>query len=210
METPRDLGFGRKDNGCQCNPGVKDSFGPTSGREKGQIMAMQQATVVFTGYVGTDPVLRGPEGNEVASFRVGSTRSYFNREQNRWVDFPTTWLTVKAFRSLAANARNSLHVGDPVIVAGLLNTDQWTNEQGEERSMVVLEASAIGHDINFGASSFRKFEKPRQSTQRGIPNASKAPDPFAQAPDSVPADSTASIPAPTNMSSPSEDVPPAF
>lgn len=152
-------------------------------------MAMQQATAIITGFVGTDPIARGANGLTVSTFRVASTRSYFHRERNTWVDCPTTWITVKAFRNLSDNVQNSIRKGDAVLVVGSLVTEQWRTEQGENRTSITLEATNIGHDINHGITSLRKVERREPVTPQtgaGAPQVSAAgavtgADPFAGA-----------------------------
>lgn len=127
-------------------------------------MAIQQAAATVTGYVSSDPTVGGTETFKVLSFRIGSTRSRFNTTTNSWEDIGTAWLTVKAYRTLAQNAQSSLRRGDRVIVVGLLNTEQWTNEQGVICSRIVLEASNIGHDLTVGTT---QLCKPRRNNAQG-------------------------------------------
>ncbi|NMM94037.1 single-stranded DNA-binding protein [Bifidobacterium oedipodis] len=127
-------------------------------------MATQQAAATVTGYVSSDPLVGGTETFKVLSFRIGSTRSRFNTATNSWEDIGTAWLTVKAYRMLAQNAQSSLRRGDRVIVVGLLNTEQWTNEQGVICSRIVLEASNIGHDLTVGTT---QLCKPRRNNAQG-------------------------------------------
>lgn len=125
---------------------------------------VQQATVTVTGFVGADPAGFGQEGSTPAcSFRLGSTRSYFNVATGRWVDHPTTWITVKAFRSLALNIRSCVHEGDPVIVSGLLNTEEWQRD-GVNRTRLVIEANSVGHDLSLGTSDYRRMRAGHVST----------------------------------------------
>jgi single-strand DNA-binding protein len=134
--------------------------GPTT---NGGIMA-QQGIITITGFVGANPIGFGREGKTGGcSFRVGSTRSYFHAASGEWKDQPTTWMTVKAFRTLALNVLASVRKGDPVIVSGLLNTEEW-QQDGNNRSRIVIEASAVGHDLSRGVGSFQ-----RQNSQRGQP-----------------------------------------
>lgn len=107
-------------------------------------MAIQQAAVTITGFVAGDPVLGGTDTFPVLTFRMGSTRSRFNQSTQQWEDFATAWITVKAFRALAKNTKQSVRRGDRIVVVGVLNTDQWTTEQGEARSKTVVEATNIG------------------------------------------------------------------
>lgn len=123
-------------------------------------MAIQQGTVTITGFVGSMPVPFGRSGGvEGCSFRMGSTRRYRDGGTGEWCNLPTTWITVKAFRTLASNARMSLHVGEAAIVTGVLSTEEWTTQNDERRSRIVVEATNIGHDINYGVSELKKFQK---------------------------------------------------
>lgn len=123
-------------------------------------MAIQQGTVTITGFVGSMPVPFGRSGGvEGCSFRMGSTRRYRDGGTGEWRNMPTTWITVKAFRTLASNARMSLHVGEAAIVTGVLSTEEWTTQNDERRSRIVVEATNIGHDINYGVSELKKFQK---------------------------------------------------
>ena len=123
-------------------------------------MAIQQGTVTITGFVGSMPVPFGRSGGvEGCSFRMGSTRRYRDGGTGEWHNLPTTWITVKAFRTLASNARMSVHVGEAAIVTGVLSTEEWTTQNDERRSRIVVEATNIGHDINYGVSELKKFQK---------------------------------------------------
>lgn len=126
---------------------------------------VQQATVTITGFVGSDPTHFGNEDSQACSFRVGSTRSYFNANTNRWVDRPTTWITVKAYRTLAQHTLASIHKGEPVIIQGALHTEEW-QQDGNKRTTIVVEASNIGHDLALGTSVFRRNSV--QNTAEGV------------------------------------------
>jgi single-strand DNA-binding protein len=121
----------------------------------------QATTIVMRGFIGTDPRTfqtqnshQGAGGNG-CSFRLGSPHGFFDRRHREWRDMPTTWMSVRCFDTLASNATGSLHKGDPVIVAGHLITDEWTVGD-QPRSEVVLQADAIGHDLNNGISRFTR------------------------------------------------------
>ena len=137
-------------------------------------MAIQQAAVTITGFVAGDPVLGGTDTFPVLTFRMGSTRSRFNQSTQQWEDYATAWITVKAFRALAKNTKQSVRRGDRIVVVGVLNTDQWTTEQGEARSKTVVEATNIGHDLTFGTTSLAKAQRngtnANAGTDGGIPD----------------------------------------
>ena len=65
-------------------------------------MAQQQGLLTITGYVGGQPTQFNREGMpHASSFRLASTRHYFDGRTQQWKDLPTTWITVKAYRGLS-------------------------------------------------------------------------------------------------------------
>ena len=71
------------------------------------------------------------------------------------------WLTVKAWRGLAHNVKASVGKGEPVVVHGRLRASRWKDEEtGEDRSRTVIEAVAVGHDLNRGTTAYRRTERP--------------------------------------------------
>ena len=122
-------------------------------------MAHQQAAVTVTGFVAGELVKAGTDAFPVLTFRMGGTRSRFNQNTRQWEDYATAWLTVKAFRAMALNAKQSLRRGDRIIVVGVLNTEQWTTPAGESRSRTIIEATNIGHDLTFGTTSLDKLSR---------------------------------------------------
>lgn len=121
-------------------------------------MAANESRVLMFGFVGKDPTRIGQPGSTpVCSFRLGSTPAYYDTARGVWTRRPTTWMTVKAFRSLAMNLLQSLHKGDPVMVSGVLVTEEWTSG-GQPHSTTVLEADGVGHDLNLGRGSFTRVK----------------------------------------------------
>lgn len=119
----------------------------------------QQGIATISGFVGTDPQSFGKEGSVTGcSFRIACTPRYFNTVTNEWRDRSTTWITVKVFRALATNVLSSLHKGDPVVVSGALATEEW-EKGGAKHSKIVMEASNVGHDLNFGTSVFQRDKR---------------------------------------------------
>ncbi|MFZ0531408.1 MAG: single-stranded DNA-binding protein [Propionicimonas sp.] len=117
------------------------------------------AVIWMTGYVGSDVEFREVREDLVfASFRLACTPR--TRKSGEWVDGETTWLGVTCSRALADNARSSITKGDPVIVVGKLRTNRWQDSQGVARERLLLEAVAIGHDLNRGTASFTKNTRP--------------------------------------------------
>ncbi|WP_026644537.1 single-stranded DNA-binding protein [Bifidobacterium sp. AGR2158] len=129
-------------------------------------MAIQQGQITITGFLGSEPTPLGLHGGARAAcrFRLACTRGYRDGD-GRWQSLPTTWITVKAFRELALNIVNSLHKGEAVIVVGVLSTEEWPGEDGKPRSHTFIEASNVGHDLNYGISVVRRLAKGQSDTQ---------------------------------------------
>lgn len=115
------------------------------------------STITVTGYVGSEPRFfqGGPDAPDFVSFRLATTRSYFNRAKNTWVDGETIWFTVKAWRGLAKNINDSIAKGDALIVNGVLDTQKWTQQDGVARESLVIEAQSVGPNLTRGTAKFR-------------------------------------------------------
>lgn len=119
-------------------------------------MSTNELTLTLVGWVATEPKhYTGAGTTPFTSFRMASTRRYFDRAQNAWVDGRTEWFTIKAWRQQAFNVAASLRKSDPVIVHGRLATEEWTGPEGPRTSLVV-EALAIGPDLTFGEAKFMR------------------------------------------------------
>ena len=112
--------------------------------------------IAVTGLVATTPRhLVTQDGLPITSFRLASSQRRFDRAQNKWVEGETNWYTVSSFRQLAINSSTSVSKGDRVAVIGKLHVRDWDNGERAGTS-VEVEADAIGHDLNWGSSSFTR------------------------------------------------------
>ena len=122
-----------------------------------------EAMMTLTGYVGHNIDLKQTKtGVSTTSFRVGTTPRY--RAENGWVDGVTTWTTVVCYRALADHVASSIHRGDPVIVHGRIRSQSWVDAAKVTHEKMVLEATAIGHDLSRGMSAFIKPARPTDET----------------------------------------------
>ncbi|MCI1635425.1 single-stranded DNA-binding protein [Bifidobacterium sp.] len=137
-------------------------------------MGVQQGLVTVTGYVAKEPRRIGDlDRTPLCVLRLASTRSYFDAKTQRWKDFPTLWITVKTYRSLANNIMTSVHKGDPIIVVGLLSVDEWKKD-GRSQFALVIEASAVGHDLGLGSTQFSKRSTGQEMTAQPVTAPSPA------------------------------------
>lgn len=117
---------------------------------------MNETVITVVGYVATEPTERVTAvGARVVSFRLASTERRFDKKLNGWRDVSTTFYTVSCWRNTAENAFDSVAKGDPVIVHGKLRHSTYERE-GQTRSVLEIDASALGHDIAKGVSRFTK------------------------------------------------------
>lgn len=117
---------------------------------------MNETVVTVVGNAATDVVCReGAEGRPVARFRLAVPSRHWDRAGAMWVDGPTSFYTVWARRSLAANVAESVRTGEPLMVRGRLRIRE-EEFRGERRTSADIEATAIGHDLSRGTSVFRR------------------------------------------------------
>jgi single-strand DNA-binding protein len=102
-------------------------------------------------------------GAVVTTFKIASTARRLDRQSGKWIDGNSVRVRVTCWRALAANVKQSVHVGDPLVVYGRLFTRDWEDEQGNKRLAYELEAVAVGHDLSRGRAVFERA-KPRTST----------------------------------------------
>ena len=125
---------------------------------------MNESYVTLQGWVGNDVDVREVGDTQCASFRVGSTPR-FNRG-GTWVNGETSWFTVNCWRALGRNVAESVHKGDAVIVHGRVNVDVWEREGQPPSVSWIVEAIAVGHDLNRGTAYFARA--PRTTTTETI------------------------------------------
>lgn len=133
-----------------------------------------ETMVTLQGWLGADVQLRQAGDSTVASFRLACTPRRFRRSTQEWVDGPTQWYTVNAWRALGDHCARSLRRADPVVVHGRLNTHTYVNKAGVEVTVFEVEADVVGHDLSRGTSQFTKAARP-----------AAGPEPAQEAPDAA-------------------------
>lgn len=116
-------------------------------------------TVTIVGNVATDPTQgRTTSGIPVTNFRLASTHRRFDESTRTWIDVVTNWYSVAAFRQLGEHAKASLRAGDSVIVTGRMKIRAWENN-GKQGTSVDIDADAIGHDLRWGTTAYRRSSR---------------------------------------------------
>lgn len=117
---------------------------------------MNETELTVAGRVVADPEHRTTRtGMQFTTFRIASTVRRRNRE-GVYVDGPTSFYNVAAYRSLGMNSHTSLHKGDPVVVHGRLTISTWQRADESWGSSADIEAVSVGHDLTFGTTEYAK------------------------------------------------------
>jgi single-strand DNA-binding protein len=112
--------------------------------------------MTIVGNVVDDPRRRETKnGYAVTNFRVASTSRRYDREQERFVDNGTLYVTVTCWRAMAENVDKSIRKGQPVVVTGRYYQREYTVDE-QVRTAYELEATAVGHDLGRGTSQFTR------------------------------------------------------
>ena len=97
-------------------------------------------SVVIMGRLTYEPELRAtPSGVSVVRFQVAVDRSYQKAREERKTDF----IDCTAWRQTAEFVCKYFHKGSMIAVEGSLQTDNYTDQNGEKRKSVQLVASQV-------------------------------------------------------------------
>ncbi|MBT2425450.1 single-stranded DNA-binding protein [Streptomyces sp. ISL-112] len=116
---------------------------------------MNDTMVTLVGNAATAVDFRETATGGMARFRFAVTPRRRDRETQLWTDGPTSFYTVWAWRTLAANLAGSVAIGEPLLVHGRLKVREEERDGGR-RTFVDVEAIAIGHDLSRGTAAFRR------------------------------------------------------
>ena len=128
-------------------------------------------TILIRGFTASDPALSTlPNGVPVVNFRLASTPRWQDAT-GTWKEGTTNWYTVKAYRRLAQNIATSIEKGQPLVVSGRQRISRWNREDGTQGTTVEVDALGIGHDLNYGTSTFARTVEKRTVNEGSMPGA---------------------------------------
>ncbi|TNC17651.1 single-stranded DNA-binding protein [Georgenia sp. 311] len=115
--------------------------------------------ITVRGRVGTEPdITITPSGRQVTKFRLGSTRGYRDTA-GEWRDHPTEWFTVKVWGGASDAVSQSLHRGMPVVVQGVLSTEEWISGDDRNQHTNVITATTVAVEVRYGLVTFNKVTR---------------------------------------------------
>ena len=78
---------------------------------------------------------------------------------------------MKAYRRLAQNIATSIEKGQPLVVSGRQRISRWNREDGTQGTTVEVDALGIGHDLNYGTSTFARTVEKRTVNEGSVQGA---------------------------------------
>lgn len=142
---------------------------------------MNETLVTVVGNVATEPEMHTTAtGVGVTRFRLATTARRWDAARGVWADGPTSFYTVRAWRTLAGHVKESVGIGEPLVVQGRLKIREDERE-GRRYTDAEIEAVAVGHDLARGVARFSRTLLPTAARPEAV-----APPPAAPAPEPVP------------------------
>ncbi|MFH9005219.1 single-stranded DNA-binding protein [Streptomyces afghaniensis] len=113
-------------------------------------MSFGETPITLVGNLTDEPELKFTDsGTALAKFTIAVTPRTFDRTSNQWKDGTTAFYRCAAWRTLAEHVAESLSKGSRVVATGRMRQHDWTNDQGEKRSMLAVEVDDIGASVRF-------------------------------------------------------------
>lgn len=120
---------------------------------------MALPVITFDGRMVNDPEMRfTPTGKAVVSFRVAANDRK-RQQDGSWADGPTTFLKVTAWEAMAENVAEAFAKGDPVIVVGKLEQEEFEDREGNKRTAYVIRAFNIAAPLKQNAVDIKRTER---------------------------------------------------
>lgn len=138
--------------------------------------------VAIQGRLTHDPELKTtPNGVSVCSFRIACERSYSSKGEERKADF----FTIIAWRQTAEFVCKYFQKGSMIAVEGSLQTRQYQDQQGSNRTVVEIVANNVSFCGGKAAerpstASFDQQTKNHECEARAAQSAPQQPQSYAQ------------------------------
>lgn len=91
---------------------------------------------ILQGNVSRDVILTDAGKSQVAKFGVAVSEKYKEETKTEWVD-------VEVWGAQGVACNEYVKKGDPILIAGKLRTNEWTDNTGKNRTTLVVTASQV-------------------------------------------------------------------
>lgn len=152
---------------------------------------MNETTVTVVGTVCSDIRYgQSADNNPIARFQIRNTPRRYDKRTGTWTDGDPSYFNAVCWRTLADHVASSMGVGDPVVATGRLRISRW--RRGEEHAVTAeIDVQAIGHDLRWGTTVYRKSASPGGS--RIDPGSGRRREAGAEAAAAASADAAADL-----------------
>ena len=134
---------------------------------------MPLPTITLNGNLTEDPTLRFTKNEKpVTSLRVACSERK-RTEAGEWVDGDSIFINVTCWNQTATNAASSLNKGDSVVISGKLKQRDYTDNEGNKRTVYEVDANSVGAEL-------RRF-----SYSKSNENSSWSPSPASSSTDNT-------------------------
>ncbi|WP_022916736.1 single-stranded DNA-binding protein [Ruania albidiflava] len=171
---------------------------------------VNEIEVTLRGHIGHDPnLITGAGKQSFLRLNVASTPRIRTRE-GEWGDGTTQWFAVKLFGAFAEHVAQSVRKGDPVLVRGRLEHEEYQTRDGEDRWTAVIVADAFGPDLRTVTAhvsrATRRAEPEGDHEEQTAPAAGGEASSAADRTGGAPTDETGAVDVSGFQEVPDEDV----
>lgn len=100
-------------------------------------------STMISGRLTADPTLKfTKEQVAILNFRIASSRRYYSKKDESWKE-NVAFIPVVVWRNQAEKLNEKLHKGCPVFIEGTLESNSWTDNDGNKRSIVQINARRV-------------------------------------------------------------------
>jgi single-strand DNA-binding protein len=118
---------------------------------------MADAIVTLIGNCTRDPELKFTgTGTAIATIGLAVSKRY--KKNDEWVE-EVSYFNITAWGQLGENVAASVEKGTRLVVYGELKQRSYETNDGEKRSVVEVNAQAIGPDLRFAEASVTRNER---------------------------------------------------
>lgn len=102
------------------------------------------------------------QGKAVCNVNVATNERVKDRQTNEWSDDEALFIRVTVFDQQAEVVANAVKKGSPVLIAGKLQRESYTTQQGEVRDSFNMIADNIGIALRWKPKGERQQSAPRR------------------------------------------------
>jgi single-strand DNA-binding protein len=135
---------------------------------------MNEVQVTVIGTVCSEIRYSKTDGDvSAARFQIRSHPRRYDSSTGTWANGDPSYYSATCWRQLADHVASSMGVGDPVVATGKLRIGHW-RRGGEKMVSAEIDVQAIGHDLRWGTSAYRRGGTSSDSVAFVVPAASMA------------------------------------